>query len=216
MHVDIKNMKCSGTLIAIALLIFLASCATVNINLNVKSANELKNAIFLEHAIETDESPEKLFFLLSHLDKYYLKLHKGHRKFEVRDNQQFGVGAMIDDGEEVGGQYVTHVYRIEEVVANRYIKIVSKRSIVKTKGFEFPTTVIVEFKIDKTAKGKVLLYSSIAIGFDNAFMKLVAKLFGTEGIWQEHLEEELSGGKEVIKSEDFLEYYAKQIPQIIP
>ncbi|KAF0134799.1 MAG: hypothetical protein FD145_367 [Candidatus Saganbacteria bacterium] len=147
---------------------------------------------------------DKIFYFFSHLDKYYLELSPGHKKFQILDAQVLAKGVHIAVEENAGGQYVIHKYEVTEFILNKQIRLMSSPSIVKVGPFNIEVLTIVEFNITSDIDKEVTLVSStLTLEFKSIASYYFAKLFRVKDVWESHLKEEMSNGMKIVESEKF-------------
>ncbi len=157
--------------------------------------------IKLSHTIIVDKTAEKVFNFLSDIDKYYLWLSKGHKKFDLVNADLLKKGIFIKNEETAGRQYIKHRYQVVEIIKNHYLKLVSDPSIVTVLAvFKLPVKVTVEFEIEPLKVGKARVASHLTVEFKNKITEFFAKIISTEKIWQAHLVEEVENGATLIKT----------------
>src|SRR3989338_8758810 len=148
--------------------------------------------IKLSYTIITNETVEKISKFFSNIDKYYLQLSKGHKKFELVNENSLIKGASIQNEETAGGQYLKHRYEVVKVIENRFIKLISDPSTVIMWGIlKLPVKVTVEFEMQSMVDKKTKVFSCLTLEFKNKVGEFLAKIVDTEGIWQAHLKEEM-------------------------
>lgn len=158
--------------------------------------------ITISYVITADETVEKVFNFFRTIDKWYLSLSRGHRKFQLTNGKSLAKGVCISNEETVSGQCVTHAYRVTDIVENRYIKLVSTQSTATVlKIFRLPLTVIVEFEMETIQNGMVKVSSHLTLEFKNKISELFAYMLNTKQVWEAHLKEEMENGLRIIKSQ---------------
>ena len=163
--------------------------------------NQNVHQISFTHSLTIEESPEKVFNFFRHLDRHYLNLNKGHKKFKITNTDELREGAWIECEETAGGQDVRHKYQVVKFEANHALELVSEKSRVTIgKLLNMTVKTIVEFEIQAIAPGTSKISSRIILKFKNQLEKFFAAMIGTERIWQAHTEEELANGARIIRS----------------
>jgi len=128
----------------------------------------------------TKKSVEAVFAFFSHIDKYYLQLSGGHKRFLLVNADALTEGVSIEDEETAGGQHLKHTYRVVTVKENRYIKLVSDPSIVRIfRFFRLPVKVTVEFEFKDVRQGRTEAFSCLTLEFRNKATGLLARVMGT-------------------------------------
>ncbi len=173
------------------------------------------NQYSLSHTINMGfESPEKIFFLLKHLDRYYLQLSEVHEEFRITNGDCLFKGAQIINQESANGQSVRHLYTVEHFIDGQYVQLISNQSVVKKKlcgcNLSIQLKTIVEFDLKKSEFGETLITCKINLIFPNKFSFFASRLSRTEQIWSAHLRDEMAGGKRVLSSEAFALDYSRE------
>lgn len=158
--------------------------------------------IQISYVVTTDETAEKVFNFFCSLDKHYLKLSKGHKKFELINADLLAKGVFVANEEMVSGQYIKHKYQVVDIIKNRYIKLVSDQSVVTIlKIFKVPLKVTVEFRIETFEDKKTTMFSYLTLEFKNKISEIFAHMLRTKQIWQSHFKEEVDNGLKIIESQ---------------
>ncbi len=158
--------------------------------------------IQISYVVTTDETAEKVFNFFCSLDKHYLKLSKGHKKFELINADLLAKGVFVANEEMVSGQYIKHKYQVVDIIKNRYIKLVSDQSVVTIlKIFKFLLKVTVEFEIEPFKDGKTNVSSHLTLEFRNKTHEFFALMMNIRHIWKNHLKEEMENGLKIIESQ---------------
>jgi hypothetical protein len=175
----------------------------------LRDEGSIERSIVCESSMSADDqSPAKIYYFLKHLDRYYLNLSKGHKKFYVTNASHLGIGATIEVEETAGNQHVKHNYQAVKAIKNKYIMLVSDPTTVNVLGFlNFRLKTSVEFKIQQSGIGNTILSTRLILEFNNKVEKLLANLIKTQEIWENHLKEELENGLKIIASEKFMREY---------
>ena len=159
-------------------------------------------------------SSHKVFFLLRHLDKYYLKLSTAHQEFTITNGDALFKGSQIFNRESTKGQSVTHRYTVQEFIEGKYVRLYSEKSVVTTKlwCFDVKTKLktIVEFKFQENENHADSLTCQLSLLFPSKTSFYASLLSGTEKIWTHHLREELTLGQTVLESQQFLEEFSRR------
>jgi hypothetical protein len=177
-----------------------AQCSSID---SAKEDKRLSITLTCSMKIE-DETPAKIFYFFQHLDKYYLNISKGHRKFKLLNADSLRQGVFIENEETAGGQYVKHRYRVVEFVKDRHIRLVSDPSMVTLwRGLlTVPVTTTVEFEIDTN-----MISSKLTLKFRSRVAHSVADRMGTREIWGTHVKEEMENAAKIIRSDKFVHDY---------
>jgi len=168
--------------------------------------------------MRTNESPEKVFFLLKHLDRYYLQLSSDHEEFRITNGRHLFQGADIINQEHSGGQNVRHAYRVDQMIEGQSMRLVSNKTVVTKKvccyEIKINLKTIVEFEIKKHETENTVLHCRISLIFPNKSSFFISTWSKTEEIWSAHLKDEMAGGKHVISSEKFTEDFNRETTSI--
>ena len=158
--------------------------------------------IQISYTVATNKTAEKVFNFFRSLHKHYLRLSKGHKKFEISNAHALAKGVCINNEETVFGQTVTHMCQVIDFIENRCIKMVSPRSTATIlKILKIPLKVTVEFTLESSTQNKTSVSSCVTLEFKNKFSELFARLLNTKRIWKSHLKEELENGLKIIESQ---------------
>lgn len=140
---------------------------------------------------------------LENLAERYLDLSIGHRKFEVNtQDKKLKKGVEIENEETAKGQYVKHKYKVERIDKEKgEFSMFSKHSKVTGKFLCFPykkefgTTV--DFNVLENGN-ETDVNSKLTLHFKSKVDVFMAKLLGTDKIWRNHFEEELTNASKII------------------
>jgi hypothetical protein len=172
--------------------------------------DESKRSIIITHTINVGtETPEKVFFLLRHLDRYYFKLSSAHQEFCILNGDKLRKGAQIFNREHIESHSITHMYTVDHFMEERYIKLISHESTITKQLWPFcqiniKLRGILEFNIRTSDTKETLLTCTFSLIFFNSLGFMAGHLSGTELAWSNHLQDEMSQIKEVLASAEFL------------
>lgn len=156
------------------------------------------HAIVIAHTIPVAAQADTMAQFFLHLDEYYLQLSPGNRKFSVRGGGPLSKGSLIDDEEEAGGQYATHLYTVLSATDSG-LTMLSNPSIVRSGDLTMavPTRVRFDWK-PAEGGGTILVGSRVELCFDSVLDRFVASRLGTEAIWQDHVVGEMQTAARLI------------------
>ncbi|WP_138995197.1 SRPBCC family protein [Larkinella sp. C7] len=166
------------------------------------SFSSIPHSILLTHSVLVEAPAMSVFHLLLNLDRCYLDLSTGHRKFDILNGGPLKVNSTILCEEVAGNQEVFHTYVVEQLIENQLLYYVSKPSISYVNGQRkrpIKSTTYVQFELDAIAATQTRVRATIVIQFSSGVTKFLAQLTGTRKLWQAHVREETDNLKKVVE-----------------
>ena len=135
-----------------------------------------------------------VFYFLKHLDRWYLQLTPDHKKFILLNSKELKVGTEIENEESSQGQYLKHLYTVNQFDENAGIfQMESPASRAVVWGFfrlKYKTALTINIKNNRN--GTCLMTSNLELVFTTKADKDKALFFKADKIWQKHMNEEMT------------------------
>lgn len=130
---------------------------------------------------------------LINLEQIYTQTSPAHRFFSVRGGGPLSAGSVMDCEENVAGEQVVHIFKMDRFVPGECVAYTSQDSVTTTPGGQkFHSRVHCSFILEDAGADDcaTVIDFCVIVVLPNRFYRMVARMIGTEATWRPHIVEE--------------------------